>query len=495
MNRLVTSASAVCLLVCLSGGSLAATPCAELTGLNLPDIRIDTAEAVAEPVAHCKVKGTIGGRIGFSVWLPERWNGRFTMGGSGGFVAPEDNQALRLAENVLAAGYATASTNTGHQAAGQDGSWALGDLEAIVNYGHLATHRALVASKAVIASRYGRAAEKSFFFGCSNGGRQALHEAQRYPEDFDAIIAGAPALDFTGVAAAFTQITAKMYPDPKALVEPLVGPEARRILRTAIEARCDAADGVTDGILQDPTACDFDPGSLACPAGGAVARDGCLSDAEIEAIRTVYDGPAGPSGPLHVGFPFGAEATDANGWGSWLTGGGTGGVPNAAFAFGVGFMRYFLNHDPDWSWVGYDWGGFEAQAAPLSAVLNAENPDLSAFRARGGKLLMYHGWADVALSAHMSTGYVDRVYARDSTARDDVRLFMMPGVLHCAGGAGPWRVNFLEALEAWHASGTAPEELTAAYPDKPGARRLCAWPQQAHFVSGDPDSVEAYACR
>lgn len=472
--------------------SAAGVRCEQLQGLALPDVRVHRAQPISEPVAHCKVEGTIGGRIGFSVWLPEDWNGRFTMGGSGGFVSPEDNQALRLASNVLEAGYATASTDTGHRADGSDGSWALDDLEAIVNYGHVAMHRAVVASKAVVTARYGSAPERSWFLGCSNGGRQALGEAQRYPDDFDAIIAGAPALDFPGVAAAFVQITAAMYPDPTTLTTPLVTPEDRQQLRTAIEAHCDAKDGVTDGILQDPTTCDFDPRTLACAAddGGS-----CLAAEKIAAIRTVYDGPLAAAGPLHVGFPFGAEATDANGWGSWLTGGAERGDPSAAFAFGVGFMRYFLYHDPAWSYVGYDWSGFERDSRPLAAVLNADNPDLSAFRARGGKLLMYHGWADVALSAQMSIDYVERVYARDAAARGDVRLFMMPGVLHCAGGTGPWRVDFLEALETWHATGDAPEALSAGYADKPGERRLCAWPAQAHYVRGDPETLAAWECR
>jgi feruloyl esterase len=491
MNRRVIGTLGACALLFLAGELQARTPCTELTGLTPPDVQILRAALVDEPVAHCKVEGTIGNKIGFSVWLPVQWNGRFTMGGSGGFVSPEDNQALRLADNVLEEGYATASTDTGHRADGMDGSWALGDLEAIVNYGHVGMHRAVLASKAVIEGHYGRAADKSFFFGCSNGGREALHEAQRYPADFDAIVAGAPALDFPGVAAAFAQITAKMFPDPTA-THAVVTPADRQLLRAAIEKRCDARDGVTDGVLQDPTTCDFDPASLACAPGAT--RD-CLSAEKIAAIRTVYKGPAGASGPLHVGFPFGAEATDVNGWGSWLTGGSQSGNRTAAVAFGLGFMRYFLYHDPQWSYVGYDWDGFEQEARPLAAVLNAENPDLSAFRAHGGKLLMYHGWADVALSAHMTTNYVDRVYQQDAAARDDVRLFMMPGVLHCAGGAGPSQVRFLEALEAWHASGEAPDELTAGYPDKPGARKLCAWPRQARYVKGDPDTVEAYECR
>lgn len=160
----------------------------------------------------------------------------------------------------------------------------------------------------------------------------------------------------------------------------------------------------------------------------------------------------------------------------------------------MGSMRHFVFHDPAWQYTDYDWNSFRRDTAPLAAVLNAANVDLSAFRDRGGKLLMFHGWADVALSAHMSTDYVENVYAHDTTARDDVRLFMMPGVLHCFGGEGPSIVDWVQALEDWHTSGNAPAELTAAYPDKPGSRKLCAWPAQARYRRGNPETPEAYVC-
>lgn len=484
-------------LIGTSASAREGSPCAELTNLALPDLAVETAELVASPVGHCKVTARIGGRIGLSVWLPETWNGRFTMGGSGGFVAPEDNQALRFGVGVLEGGFATASTDTGHRADALDGSWALNDLEAIVNYGHLGTHRAVLGAKAIIEAHYGRSIEKSFFLGCSNGGRQALHEVQRYPHDFDAVIAGAPAANFTGVAAQFLAITRQMFPDPDRLDAALVSAPDRRLLRRAILDACDAQDGLNDGVLQDPTACGFDPDTLACDAA-AESDQPCLSAAALTAIRAVYQSVTDSTGALHVGFPFGAEDIANNGWGSWLTGGrgdSSTGAPNAAYAFGVGMMRYFVFHDPDWNYATYDFNDYRNDTRPLAAVLNATNPDLDAFRARGGKLLMFHGWADVALSARMSIDYLQQVLARDATAADDVKLFMMPGVLHCAGGPGPSMVNWLEALERWHDSGSAPAQLSAAYPDHPGERKLCAWPQQAHYTSGDAESVEAYACR
>ncbi|NKB99140.1 MAG: tannase/feruloyl esterase family alpha/beta hydrolase [Pseudomonadales bacterium] len=178
---------------CLGGLSAHAEYCQSLLKLSYPDVAMYEAKSIAAPVPHCKAKGLIGGNINFSVWLPKEWNGRFVMGGAGGFVRPEDNQALRLiGPSVLEGGYATASTDTGHQSDGLGNDWGLNDYEAIVNYAYLAMHRAVVSSKALISDHYGRPAEKSFFVGCSNGGRQALHEAQRYPNDFDGIVAGAP---------------------------------------------------------------------------------------------------------------------------------------------------------------------------------------------------------------------------------------------------------------------------------------------------------------
>ena len=177
--------------------------CADLETLVLPDLSISTVESIAEPVPHCKLTGVLGREIGFSVWLPADWNGKFVMGGGGGFVGSIQNQALAL--GALQRGYATAGTDTGHQANGVDGSWALNNLERLVNYGHVAIHRVTEAAKHIAAMHYAKRPERAYFAGCSNGGRQAMAFSQRYPDDFDAILAGAPAFDFAGVAAAFPE--------------------------------------------------------------------------------------------------------------------------------------------------------------------------------------------------------------------------------------------------------------------------------------------------
>ena len=457
--------------------------CADLKTITLPDLAVGIVEALDDPVPHCKLTGRLGREIGFSVWLPSDWNGKFVMGGGGGFVGSIQNQALAV--GALERGYATAGTDTGHQAGGIDGSWALHNLERIVNYGHVAIHRASEVAKHIARTHYGAGAERAYFAGCSNGGRQAMAFSQRYPNDFDAIIAGAPAFDFAGVGASFLNVTKHMYPDMDDLAAPLVTPADRKLLASAVLAHCDAQDGLEDGIMNDPRECDFDPGTLD------------LSPEKIAAIRSAYDGPRNSDGPVHPGWPFGGEDA-AGGWGSWLAGTGLrgdGGPPSAAFGFGVDFMRYMVVHDADWRYDTLDFDGFRERAATVAGALSAVSPDLDAFREAGGKLLLYHGWSDAALSALATVDYVDSVYARDPSARDDVRLFLMPGVLHCAGGPGPWMVDYLDAVEQWVDTGQAPDTLTAGFAEGGGARPLCAHPAQAAYTGGDDRSPESFECR
>ena len=457
--------------------------CADLETFVLPDLSISAVESVTEPVPHCKLTGLLGREIGFSVWLPADWNGKFVMGGGGGFVGSIQNQALAL--GALQRGYATAGTDTGHQANGVDGSWALNNLERLVNYGHVAIHRVSETAKHIAAMHYAKRPERAYFAGCSNGGRQAMAFSQRYPEDFDAILAGAPAFDFAGVAAAFLNVTKHMYPNMDELAAPLLTPDDRAALASAVLAQCDANDGLEDGIMNDPRDCDFDAGTLG------------LAAEKIAAIRSVYDGPRNADGPVHPGWPFGGE-DGQGGWGAWLAGPGqqpAGGPPSAGFGFGVDIMRYMVLHDPTWRYEDMTFDGFRERAATTSATLSATSPDLDAFRARGGKLLIYHGWSDAALSALATIDYVDDVYARDASARDDVRLFLMPGVLHCAGGPGPWMVDYLDVIEQWVASGTAPDQLVAGFADGSGARPLCAHPEKVVYVGGSGRSPESFECQ
>jgi feruloyl esterase len=478
--------------VAAAGAAEAQVNCEAMKGLVVPDVRITNAVAQTSPVASCKLSGVIGRETTFFVVLPEAWNGKFVMGGQGGYAGnPEESQALQM--NTLQRGYAVAGTNTGHTAGGTDGSWALGEMGRIVDYAHLAIHRVTETAKAAIRARYGRAPERSYFAGCSNGGREALMAAQRWPSDFDGILAGAPALNFQGITATFITVTQRMYPNPQMLSRPVLDKPDREALGRNVLASCDAQDGLTDGVLSDPMACRYDARAMACRGANTAS---CLSREELAAVDAIRNGPQLNGRPYHVGFPWGGEGSDA-GWGLWLAGreNGTGpNRPSLAYSFGFDFMRYFVKQDPNWTYLDFNLAALAGDMRLIQATVSPNNPDLSAFRGHGGKLLMYHGWADSALSPLMSTGYVDSVYARDATARGDVRLFMMPGVMHCAGGPGPDRLDGIGALDAWVNGGAAPDELPVSFAGQ-GARKLCAYPNvQRYRGTGDGRSPDQFSC-
>lgn len=468
---------------------------------ELPDVQITSVESVDRPVPHCKASGVIGTEIHFELLLPEQWNGKFVMGGGGGFVGSVQNQAM--AYDPLGAGYATVGTDTGHQAGGIDATWALNNLERIVNFGHQAVHRTAVTSKVLISDFYDADIERNYFMGCSRGGGQALMEAQRYPEDFDAIVSGAPAYSWSGIAAQGIRIQQAMFPDSADLSAAVISPAEQTLLEGAILSQCDASDGIEDGILNDPRQCGFDVSSLpSCSAGD---NDECFTDQEVAAIKVIYDGPKDAAGnSLFFGYPFGGES-DRGGWGNWLTGGlgdrapGPQIIPNAQFGFSTGLMKYMVFHDADWDYAAYGFEQFDDDVATLAATLNATDPDLSAFRDRGGKLLIYQGWSDSAITALGTIGYYESVLAEDRTAAEDVKLFMMPGVLHCAGGKGPSIVNFLEVIDQWVESGEAPTQVTARYSPAndptSGSRPLCPYPEVARYDgSGDDRDAASFSC-
>jgi feruloyl esterase len=258
---------------------------------SLPDTRMSSVTHEATPSPHCKVSGVIGTETNFELLLPDNWNGKFVMGGGGGFVGSVMNTSLMYGS--LQAGYATVGTDTGHQGHPLDASWALNNLERLVNFGHQAVHRTAVTAKALIKGYYDAEIARSYFTGCSRGGGQGLMEAQRYPEDFDGIVAGAPAHNWTGLAALATQITRAMYPDPDNLRKAVVGPEEKELIESSYLAMCDAQDGITDGILDDPRQCKFDVATLLCDA----EKPGrCLSAEQLAAVKVIYEGPKDSQG-------------------------------------------------------------------------------------------------------------------------------------------------------------------------------------------------------
>jgi feruloyl esterase len=480
----------------------------------LPDVTITKVSRESAPAPHCKIAGVIGPEINFELLLPEQWNGKFVMGGGGGFVGSVMNTSLMFGS--LQTGYATVGTDTGHQGHALDASWAHNNLERLVNFGHQAVHRTAVTAKALIKSYYQNEIARSYFTGCSRGGGQGFMAAQRYPEDFDGIVAGAPAFNWTpGLGGLATQISKAMYPYPNNLQEAIVGPKEQKLIESSYLAMCDEQDGIRDGILNDPRLCKFDVTTLLCKGE---KTDSCLSKEQLAAVKVVYDGPKDSKGnALFYGFPFGGE-TAPGGWSRWLTGGlkyqvdmdeFQGGVdvgdfeapvsPSAFYGFGTGIMKYFVYNDPDWSYKNYNFDTLVEDSELIAETLNAVNPDLSSFRKRGGKLIIYTGWSDNAAPAAAFIGYYEDVLAHDKTAADDARLFMMPGVEHCFGGPGPSFVNFLTEIDKWFESGKAPEQVTAYWLDENmqpnGSRPVCAYPKVAQYDGkGDTRDASSFSC-
>jgi feruloyl esterase len=479
---------------------VAVTNCAAVAALALPDVRITAASAVAPgeriSVPHCKVSGVIGREIRFELLLPDSWNERFVMGGGGGFVGAIDNQAL----GSINAGYATVATDTGHRGDGMDATWALDNLERQVNFGHLAVHRTAVVARAIAQGYYGSAPRYSYFVGCSNGGRQGLMEAQRYPDDFDGIVSGAPALNFTNIAVSFVKNMQALYPNPSATGAGIVSPDNLTLVASTVMDACDASDQVKDGVIDDPRVCRVDVSTLPVCAND-VAAAGCVTAAQRTAIARIYAPLVVNGVTVYPGQPPGGEA-ETGGWRSWITGPmspNPAAPPSAQWAFGTQFFKHFVFSDPAWSYVGYDFSTWARDTKQAGSMLNADSPDLSAFTTRRGKLLLWHGWSDAALNALETIRYYDRVVQRDPAMAASVRLFMLPGVQHCGGGAGADAVDWLAALRAWVEGGEAPTRLIATKRARGAAvrtRPVCTYPQRAVYVgTGSTDAAESFTCR
>ena len=341
-------------------------------------------------------------------------------------------------------------------------------------------------------------------------------EAQRYPQDFEGIVAMAPAFNWTHeLGARWLRNAQLMYPDPIKIEEPVIDSEALNLIGDAVMNRCDALDGIKDGVLNDPRRCDFDISSLTC---GQATSSNCLSQEQVNVAKAIYsDFEVG--GQIIHGTPVGAELPGTPiGWELWHTGGFQPGevlefhegvdsdefpapaAPNGGWAFATGIFKYFLYNDPDWSYASYEFKDFAEKAARVARTLNADNPDLSAFRTRGGKLIIDNSWMDGSMSAYETIKYYERVMDHDSTAQKDVRLFLRPGVAHCMFGPGPDITDYLTAIDEWVETGNAPEQLPAQFrgpgfqPTNEG-RILCAYPKVAKYDGeGDTRDASSFAC-
>jgi feruloyl esterase len=480
--------------------------CAALKTLRLPDVRITDA-APAGPsgtgtqsvkVPHCRVTGVIGKEIRFTALLPDQWNQKFMMGGGGGFVGSVQNSAVSSIND----GYATAGTDTGHQANTLQAGWALNDVERQVNFGYLAMHRTAEVVKAIIRARYGSDPTRSYFSGCSRGGGQGLMEAQRYPDDFDGIIAGAPAFDWTALTALGLRNSQVVFPNPKELSKSVVSPDNLRLVNDLVMAQCDATDGVKDGVLDDPRTCKADLAKLP-PCRDDLAAADCVTRAQRAALMKLYSPLVIDKSEAYPPHPFGGEG-DPAGWQNWITGvnqqmlSGMG-VPSLSWAFSTEFYKYIVFNDPSWDYSKYDFSNWRKDTERVASFMNATSPDLSAFKARGGKLILWHGWADTAITPLGSIRYFDLVGTRDTERDSYFRMFLLPGVLHCGGGAGPDQADWSSAIDAWVEHAKAPDRVVAtkvAQGAVTRARPLCSYPQHAVYSgSGSTDDAANFVCR
>jgi hypothetical protein len=468
--------------------------CASLTTLTLPDAKVTEAAAVpaaatgAVRVPHCRVAGVIGKEIRFTLLMPDDWNHKFLMGGGGGFVGTVQNQA----QAVVNAGYATVGTDTGHQGSITKADWALNNPERQENFGHRAVHRTAEIAKAIVRRYYGSNETRSYFSGCSNGGRQALMEAQRYPADFDGIVAGAPAADFTAIGAQFIKDMRAAFPDSGNLATAPFSPETLQSIETQVVDKCDAIDGLKDGLMDDPRTCKVDVGALSG-----------VTDAQRAMLKAIYAETRNKDGVIYPAQPVGGEG-EAAGWRAWITGPSptlmtAQNAPSNRYAFGTEMFKYFVFGDPAFDYTRYDLSTYKKDTARAAAILNATDPNLDAFKRRGGKLLLWHGWSDPALTALGSIKYYEQVKARDAKAGDYFRMFLMPGVLHCAGGPGPDTVDWAATIDEWVEKGKAPDRVVAEKRVAGAVARtrpLCSYPQRAVYSgAGSTDDAANFTCR
>jgi feruloyl esterase len=510
-------------LVAASSIAFAQAPCEQLQSLKLPDTTITSVMTVAAGAfvnpapppapqpdaidppppaapaggrggaaqtpqmlpAYCRMLATLkpspDSDIKIEVWLPvgAAWNGKYEAVGGGGWAGVISYPALA---NAVQEGYATSSTDTGHE--GGNAKFAVGHPEKIVDFSYRAVHEMVVKSKAVIAAYYGRGPRLSYWNGCSTGGRQGLMEAQRYPEDFDGIVAGAPA-NFQTHLHAFDIVVQAAVRQPGAAIPPA----KVALLGKAVLGACDAADGVKDGLLNDPHKCNFDYGSLLCK--GADAND-CLTAAQIDSVKKAHGPVKNSKGAVvYPGYAMGGEST-------WRVLSAANGP--APTALSLGTYREVLHQDPNWDWKTFDVDKDVPAVDEKYGYINALSPDLSAFKARGGKLIMYHGWNDTAISPENSINYYSSVLNKMGTKQEGwYRLFMVPGMAHCGNGPGPNQFNYMGAMERWRESSVAPEQMTASHVANNRVdmtRPLCPFPQVAVYRGvGSTNDAANFSCK
>jgi Tannase and feruloyl esterase len=489
--------------------AMSATPCDNLSKLSLPQTAITMAASVtpgafAPPPsfslrlqpgdiaykdlpAFCRVRATMrptnDSEIKIEVWLPpaEVWNGKFMAVGNGGQAGEIYYHKMGL---PLTLGYAVASTDTGHEGKGDDGTYALGHPEKVIDFGYRAVHEMVMKSKAIVAEYYSRTTKYSYWNGCSTGGRQGIEDLQRYPADFDGVIAGAPAINPRS-AAQVMWVAQAVHKDEASFIPASKFP----VIQKAVLNACDASDGVKDGVLENPTRCKFDPNAILCK--GADGPD-CLTSAQVETARKIYSPAVNPRTKERI-FP-GFEPGSEKGWGFAASA-----QPPQLTLTG---LRNRVFKDPNWDYKTFNFDSDVALLDRESQAVNAMEPNLRPFFSHGGKLLQYHGWNDNLIAPENSVNYYNSVadtLGGASKVNDSYRLFMVPGMAHCRGGDGTDRFDVISAMEQWVEKGKAPDSIIAkryAGDQVDRTRPLCPYPQVAVYQgSGSTDDAASFACK
>jgi len=484
----------------------AASSCEAVASLAFPDAKITSASPVAAgafspPGAgtgqqntafkqlpeFCRVAATLqpsrDSDIKIELWLPaSNWNGKLQAVGNGGWAGSINYAAMAEA---LKRGYATSSTDSGHQ--GGAGPW-MQNPDKLVDFGYRAVHEMTAKSKAVAAAYFGNGPRLSYFNGCSGGGRQGLIEAQRFPDDFDGIVAGAPALNTTGRAAFAMSIAQAVHKDEASYIPPAKYP----LIHNAVLDACDAVDGVKDGVLENPKQCKFDPKVLECRSGDAAT---CLTAPQVESVRTSYAALVKTANARNRQEIFpGLEPGSELGWATFAS--------PQPFGLAAQMYQYMVFKDPNWDYKTLDFDRDIALTDKIeNGTINAVNPDLSRFFGRSGKLIHYHGWSDPQIPPMSSVKYYDSVLEKMGGAgkvKDSYRLFMVPGMAHCGGGDGTSTFDMVGALETWVEKGKAPDQIAASRV-RGGAtdrtRPLCAYPEVAKYTgAGSTDEAKNFRC-
>lgn len=453
-------------------------------------------DAKGDTPEYCEVKAKINPQLNFSVRLPSDWNGKLVYAGGGGFdgsIYPVDASAIRK-------GFAQVASDSGHQGNTWDASWALNDELAMNNYGYLSTPTVMTDTLKIVRQRYGRGPTLSYFEGCSNGGREALMNAQRFPELFDGILAAAPAYNITGLFLAFNRVQ-------KAITQPGAALSTAKIttLAHAILAACDRLDGVADGIVSNIEACKntFNVATLRCP-NGADTGDSCLSEPQLNVVKTWTSEYSLTTGRfMGAAWPLSGNEDEPKSWPYWVTGDPAANSPvSAQFGLQDGMVKYMLTKDPLFNSLSFVPEKYPGEISLAASLLDATNANLTPFRARSGKLILWHGTSDSAIPVGGTSKYyldVVREVGGQAVADEFVRYYTAPGVLHCSGGPGASSSDLLGVLDDWVARGRAPGELVAEKVNAGSvsmSRPLCLYPRYPHYIgTGDVNAASSYRCQ